>query len=140
MLSGCSLASNPTPVLKPSTQLAPLEAKVSQLDIANVVGGYWVTEKGQLISPIQGRIYGYDWYAIKLNQGGKVTLTWDDGLNCTKTEGQIKDNKLKLKAGDVETELVVHDRHRATIAFCEGKTTYVKQLVKQREDAKVICQ
>ena len=120
------------------------QTKPSQLDIdiAKVIVGYWVTETGQLkiLQSNLGRIYAYDWYAIKSNGDGKVIVTWDDSLNCSKTEGIIVGNTIQLTAGDVKTELVVRDSNHATITFRDGKAVYVKQLVKQREDATVICE
>jgi hypothetical protein len=120
---------------------AASQTKTSQLDIDKVIVGYWVTQTGQLkISQSNlGRIYAYDWYAIKSNGDGKVIVTWDNGLNCSKTQGQIVGNTIKLMAGNVNTELVVRDSRHATITFRDGEAVYVKQLVKQREDATVIC-
>ncbi|MGB3757660.1 MAG: hypothetical protein WBA07_14985 [Rivularia sp. (in: cyanobacteria)] len=122
--------------------IEPAPQTKTKLDIAKAIVGYWVTQTGQLkISQSNlGRIYAYDWYAIKSNGDGKVIVTWDDSLNCSKTEGQIVGNTIQLTAGDVKTELVVRDSNHATITFRDSKAVYVKQLVKQREDATVICQ
>lgn len=137
---GCGQEYSTNSVDKSAVEPAPSQTKTNQLDIAKVIVGYWVTETGQLkISPIQGRIFEYDWYAIKSVSDEKVVITWDDGLNCSKTEGQIAGNTIKLMAGNVKTELVVRDSHHATITFRDGQAVYVKQLVKQREDATVIC-
>ena len=142
---GCSEEESNKYVDKSAIESAP-QTKPSQLDIdidiAKVIVGYWVTETGQLqiLQSNFGRIYAYDWYAIKSNGDGKVIVTWDDSLNCSKTEGIIVGNTIQLTAGDVKTELVVRDSNHATITFRDGKAVYVKQLVKQREDPTVICQ
>ncbi|MBD2074630.1 hypothetical protein H6F86_12170 [Phormidium sp. FACHB-592] len=104
------------------------------------VRGYWVTEKGRLsISPSQGRIYESHWYAAEPKRDGGVTLRWDNGLNCTRTKGQVYGNEIRFTAGAVATSLVVRDASQAIITFRHGKATHTKQLIKLREDPRVLC-
>lgn len=136
----CTKAPSKVNASSSSVQDQVLRTKPPSVDVQKTVRGYWVTEKGKLsISPAQGRIYEYDWYAAEPNPDGGVTLIWDNGLNCTRTKGQVYGNEIRLTAGDIETSLVVRDASHAIITFRHGKATYTKQLIKLREDPRVIC-
>ncbi len=127
-LSGCTVSVTPTAL------------PTLSINVREVARGYWETVMGKLtLDEYPGKIYYYDWYAIEFTSDSNALVTWDDGLNCTRTQARIEGNQIRLVAKDVETTFVIHDATHATVTFRRGWQTYVKQLVKTRDDPQVIC-
>jgi hypothetical protein len=113
--------------------------QTTQLDIGALANGSWEVQNETLPSSEkpQGFIYGK--YGIKSEAGNSVTLTWDNGLSCPRSKGEIQGNKISLVDRGVKTEIVVHDSKKATIKFKHGQKTITRDIKKIRTDPKMIC-
>lgn len=138
LVGGCSTTA--APVNTQTTTNSSSFAEATTTAVTTDVRGYWETVNGQLtLSEPPGKIYFYDWYAIESQSGEKVIVIWDNGLNCSRTEGVVRGNAIHLTPDDVETTFVIHDSQHATVSFRYGETTYTKELEKKRDSPNVVC-
>lgn len=113
----------------------------AQSDVGTLANGYWEVQNEKLpsSSKVKGLIYEYGRYGIKSEADKSVTITWDNGLSCTRSKGNIQGDKITLVDRGVSTELIVHDTQKATIKFKHGQKNITRELKKIRTDPKIIC-
>ncbi len=97
--------------------------------------GFWRATGGDTVIPESerehGKIYNYDWYDIMITDNDRATVTWDNGLNRTTSEGTINEDEIKLSFGSSEAVFRIHDQSTAFVAFYDDDKVYVKQLTKE---------
>ncbi len=87
-----------------------------------------------------GKIYNYDWYSIEsMNSSDEVMVRWDNGLNCTDTEGVMTGDEIHLNVRGAEVIFRIFNNSTAFMVFYDDGKAYVKQLTKERDDPTVIC-
>ncbi len=129
-----------TPLTSCLLSATPTASPTLSINVREAGRGYWETVTGRLtLDEYPGKIYYYDWYAIEFTADGHARVTWDDGLNCTRTQARVEGNQIHLNPNDVETTFVIHDATRAAVTFRRGLQVYIKQLQKTRADPQVIC-
>ncbi len=136
LLVACTSA----PVEQPEVALS-LPAEPNPPAAIETARGFWEGVGGDInISEhAVGQMYNYDWYAIEPTTVTRATVVWDNGLNCSRTDGTMTGNRITLTERDVIAEFIIHDKDTATVTFQQGTSTWTKQLKKTRNDPKVVC-
>lgn len=103
--------------------------------------GYWEAAAGDIniSEEAVGQIYNYDWFAIEPLSPIQVQVMWDNGQSCSRTEGNVTGQTVRLLEHGVVTTFVFHDQDAATVTFHHGLDTWVKELKKRRDDPTVRC-
>ena len=112
----------------------------SSIDYREAARGFWEVESVDPEISSGPAIVVRNWYAIDTTANiDTVTVTWDDGLACTKTVAEIEGDEIFIIVGSVEGVFKIHNDKSAAATFWWNESTCIKQLKKIRDDPQVFC-
>ncbi len=113
---------------------------ISSSQYREIAHGFWKAVGGDTLVTGEIGLIVYDWYAIDTkSKSYLVYVTWDDGLACTKTGAIIIDNTIVMSVFGIKTKFIIKSDKEASVTFKTNGRLYEKQLLKLRNDPRVLC-
>ncbi len=106
----------------------------------NYAHGYWEAVSGDISVNKEEAIIIYNWYAIDTaTDNDSVTVTWDDGRACTKSPAIMKGNIIEFSEQGYDVRIEIDMNNGADASFKSLNKSYLKRLIKRRNDPTVLC-
>ena len=124
-------------ILTCTESINPISSSSQYKDFAK---GFWKAINGDTLVTDEIVLIAYNWYAIDTkSESDSVYITWDDGIACTRTASYMKVNIIEMTVDRIHGKFTIKNDLEASVMFKTDENLYEKQLLKIRNDPKVLC-